>query len=99
MSISEILGTIHDGHVQVCATAEASYDGATERIAIALRAFTRCPSASADGAHGPEPWLPADECVTEHLPRSQSDEFVKDVFQSWVKKVRTSVPHDLVLRS
>ena len=98
MSISEILGTIHDGSLQVCATAEATYDPTAEKISVALDAFTRRAVATDDGAHLPQPWLPASERVGEHLPRGEGDEFVRDVFHSWVKKVRASIPPDLPLR-
>lgn len=99
MFISEILGTIHDGSVEVCATAQAKYDGAAEQVAVTLDAFTRCVPPGGDGTHLPQPWLPAGERVCEHLDRGEADEFVKDVFQSWVKKVRASVPESLPLRS
>jgi hypothetical protein len=98
MSVTEILGTIRDGSLQVCASAEGEYDHAAEKISVALDAFTRRASASEDGAHIPQPWLPRGETVREHLPRSEADEFVKDVFHRWVEKVRASVPHDLPLR-
>ncbi len=99
MSISEIIGTIHDGSTQVCATAEADYDPAAEKVSVALDAFTREASAAHDGIHLPQPWLPHGERVSEHLPRDEADEFVKDVFHRWVKKVRAAVPHELMLRS
>jgi hypothetical protein len=99
MSTSEILGTIHDGTLEVCATAEATYDPATEKVSVALAAFTRRVMASEDGARLPQPWLPRGECVSEHLPRSEAEDFVKEVFHSWVKKVRASIPHDLPLRT
>jgi len=99
MSINEILGTIHDGSVQVCATADADYDHAAEKISVALDAFIRRASTTDDGAHLPQLWLPRGERVSEHLPRSEVDEFVKDVFHSWVKKVRASIPRDTPLRS
>jgi len=98
MFIDEILGTIHDGSVHVCATADADYDHAAEKISVALDAFTREASITGDGAHLPQPWLPRSERVSEHLPHSEADEFVKDVFHSWVKKVRASIPPDLPLR-
>ena len=98
MSINEILGTIHDGTVQVCATADADYDHASQRISVALEAFTRLASITGDGEHLLQPWLPPDERVTEHLPHSEADEFVKDVFHSWIKKLRAAIPADLVLR-
>lgn len=98
ISITEILGTIQDGTVEVCASADTEYDPAAEKLTVTLGAFARRVSASGDGQHRPEPWLPRDEWVSEHLPRGEADEFVKDVFHSWVKKVRASVPPDLALR-
>jgi hypothetical protein len=99
MSISEILGTIDDGTVQVCAAADAMYDHASGKISVALDAFTRRASVGNDGARMPQPWLPPREQVSEHLPRTEADEFMKDVFQSWVKKVRAAIPPDVSLRS
>jgi hypothetical protein len=99
MSVSEILGTIHDGALEVCASAEADYDRSSDKVTVALEAFARRASATGgDGAHLPQPWLPVSERVSEHLPREEADAFMHDVFQSWVKKVRASVPHDLPLR-
>ena len=97
MSINEILGTIRDGNVQVCATANADYDDAAEKISIAQDAFARDPAVGG-GEHLPKSWLPKSERVSEHLPHDEADEFVKDVFHSWVKKVRASIPHDQQLR-
>jgi hypothetical protein len=99
MSVSEIIGTIEDGSTQVCATAEATYDHAAEKVSVALEAFTRRASVSHDGAHLPQSWLPKPERVHEHLPRGDADEFVKDVFHSWVRKVRDSIPPNLTLRA
>jgi len=98
MSINEILGTIHDGTVQVCATADAEYDHAAQRVSVALNAFARSASIAGDEAHLPQPWLPAAARVTEHLPHTEVDEFVKDVFHSWIMKLRAAIPPDLVLR-
>lgn len=98
MSISEILGTIHDGCVQVCATADADYDRAAERVRVALGAFTRRTRPPEDATHVSQPWLPPGEVVSEHLSRAEADDFVRDVFQRWVKKVRGAVPPDLMLR-
>lgn len=99
MSIEEILGTIQDGSIQVCATADAAYDHAAEKILVTLDAFTRTASAISNGAHQPQPWLPRGEQVSEHLSRSEVDDFVKDVFHSWVKKVRASIPATTALRT
>ena len=98
MSIDEILGTIEDGNLHVCATANAEYDQAAGKVSVTLEAFTRRASAAGDGAHLPQSWLPPGERVSEHLPREEADDFVKDVFHSWVKKVRASVPSATPLR-
>lgn len=74
------------------------YDHASQRISVALEAFTRLASITGDGEHLPQSWLPPGERVTEHLPHSEEDGFVKDVFHSWIKKLRAAIPADLVLR-
>jgi hypothetical protein len=99
ISISEILGTIDDGRVEVCATADADYDPAKEKVSVKLDAFTRRVSVVGDGRRLPEPWLPPGEQVTEHLPREEAFSFSKDVFRSWIRKVRATVPGDRHLRS
>ena len=98
-SISEIIGTIDDGNVEVCATADTSYDRSAEEVIVNLNAFARRVSVQGHGEHLAEPWLPPAERVTEHVPREDSASFTKDVFHSWVRKVRSSVPDDLHLHS
>lgn len=97
ISISEIIGTIEDDQVEVCAIAEADYDRAKERAIVSLNAFARRVSVRGHGEPVPAPWLPTSEEVTEHLTREEVDSFAKDVFHSWVKKVRASVPEALHL--
>jgi hypothetical protein len=62
-------------------------------------AFTRLASIPGGGAHLPQPWLPAAARVTEHLPHSEVDEFVQDVFGTWIKKLRAAIPAELPLRA
>jgi len=97
ISISEVIGTIEDGKIEVCATAEAAYDRAKERVFVSLEAFGRHLSASGDGSHVPIPWLPAGEHVTNDLPREDATPFARDVFRSWARKVRASVPREFHL--
>lgn len=97
--ISEIIGTIHDGAVEVCATANAAYDLEKQRVSVSLEAFARDVSGQGNGQHFPEPWLPQAECVVENLSREEATSFAKDVFRSWIRKVRASVPVELSLRS
>jgi hypothetical protein len=95
ISISEIVETIReDGHeAEVCATAEATYNAAEQEVSVALDCFARHITASGNGTHLPRPWLPSPEHVREHLSRSEATTFAKDVFRSWVKKVRAAIPH------
>lgn len=97
MFTSEIIETLRDGddEMEVCATAETQYDPSAEKISVALDSFARCVSASGNSEHLSRAWLPAAEQVTEHLSHDEATAFAKDVFQSWVRKVRTAIPHEL----
>lgn len=68
-------------------------------LSVALNAFARSASITGDGGHLPQPGLPAAARVTEHLPHSEVDEFVKDVFGTWIKKLRSAIPAELPLRA
>lgn len=98
ISISEIVGTIEDGAVEVCATADARYAPATGQAVVDLGAFARHSVAAERNGNLPEPWLPRPEQVTEHLPLEEVDAFARDVFHGWVHRVRGAVPHELSLR-
>lgn len=94
VNISEVTGSIPDEHgeVQVCATADASYDPTAHKVSVALDSFARRAAATAgDGDRSPD-WLPRAEHVEEHLSRGEALDFTKDVFQSWARKVRASIP-------
>ena len=95
ISIGEIVETLPDpgGDIEVCATADAAYDSGAEKISVVLGSFARRLATSGTGEHLPQPWLPPTEQVTEHLPRNDATTFAKDVFRSWVKKVRAAIPH------
>lgn len=97
MSISEIIETFGEGddEMEVCASADAQYDPAAQKICVALNSFARLVSPAHTGEQPRQPWLPPAERVSEHLPRSEAAAFTNDVFQSWVKKVRAAIPKDL----
>ncbi|HZJ17975.1 MAG TPA: hypothetical protein VFD27_23185 [Chthoniobacteraceae bacterium] len=97
MFISEIIETLGEGdaEMEVCATAESQYDSSAQKISVALDSFARLVSASGDGQHRSQSWLPPAERVTEHLSRNEATTFAKDVFQSWVRKVRAAIPSEL----
>src|SRR6188768_2714388 len=97
MFISEIIETLGegDGQTEVCATAETHYDAAAQRVSVALGSFTRCVAASGNREHQTPPWLPPAESVAEHLAPDETEAFTKDVFHSWVRKVRATIPSTL----
>ena len=97
MFISEIIETLGEGEgeTEVCATAETQYDSSAQKVSVALDSFARCVCASGNREHQTPPWLPPAEHVTEHLAHDEADAFTKDVFLSWVRRVRANIPHDL----
>jgi len=99
INLSEILGTIEDGAIEVCASATADYDAAAAKVTVTLDAFARPSVPAGPNGHAPAPWLPKAESVTEHLPREEADAFTHDVFGNWVRRVRSSVPAEMMLRA
>jgi hypothetical protein len=101
MSISEIIETLGEGssETEVCASATTQYDSSAQKVSVALDCFTRCVSASGDHELRPQPWLPAAEHVAEHLAPEEVEAFTNDVFQSWVRKVRATIPKEPPLTS
>lgn len=95
--ISEIVGTIEDGSIEVCATADAVYHSSEKKVVVTLGAFARRVSSPGHEEVVAETWLPPGEKVTEHLPHEDAGSFARDVFHSWVKRVRASVPTQLHL--
>jgi hypothetical protein len=94
----EIVGTIEDGDVEICATADATYDAGKREVTVALDAIARRVVAAGQGDVVPPSWLPGAELVKEHLPREEAVSFARDVFKSWTRKVHLAVPMDQHLR-
>jgi hypothetical protein len=96
ISSSEVVGYIRSEGVpvQIWADATATYDAGEQAVHVNLESFGRHASA-ADGDRLRPDWLPQPERVSEHLPREEAADFAKDVFHSWVKKVRGSIPPEL----
>jgi hypothetical protein len=91
---SEVVHSIPcDGEEQeVCASALASYHAADARVVVVLDSFVRKASPTGDGAPSHPPWLPGKTSVTEHAPRDEASQLAHDIFASWVRKVRRSIP-------
>jgi hypothetical protein len=93
ISSSEVVESVHGdgGEWEVCAVAEA-YDESDSRVVVELESFLRKASTSGDGEVGQLPWLPGKSRVTEHAPCEETSQMAHDVFASWMRKVRHSIP-------
>ncbi len=91
LSLSEIVKAVEGS--EVCATAEMTYNPATQEARVELDCFLR--DVSRPGAHTTRSFIPAPERVVEHLPREEASTFARDVFGLWVKKVKSAIPHPL----
>jgi hypothetical protein len=94
ISSSEIVESVHGngGEWEVCAATEANYDESDWRVVVELETFFRKASMSGDGEVRQLPWLPGKSRVTEHAPREEPNQVARDVFASWARKVRHSIP-------
>ena len=94
ISSSEVVESVHGdgGEWEVCAVAEAAYDESDSRVVVELESFLRKASTSGEGEVRHPPWLPGKSRVTEQAPREEASQVAHDVFASWVRKVRHSIP-------
>ena len=94
ISSSEVVESVHGdgGEWEVCAVAAADYDDSNSRVVVELESFLRKASTSGDGEIRRLPWLPGKSRVTEHVPREEASQVAHDVFSSWVRKIRNSIP-------
>lgn len=94
ISSSEVVESVHGdgGEWEVCAVAAADYDDSNSRVVVELESFLRKASTSGDGEIRRLPWLPGKSRVTEQAPREEASQVAHDVFASWVRKVRHSIP-------
>jgi hypothetical protein len=75
---------------EVCATADASYDRERKELTVKLDSLIR--PCGIEGTRIPVDWLPKGQTVKEGVPRDEASELARDVFSSWVKRVRKAIP-------
>lgn len=90
--LSEIVAEVGSDHnpQEVCATADAAYDRQRGVVVVELDCLIR-PSGIV-GTRIPVDWLPKKQIVKEGVPREEASELARDVFSSWVRRVRSSIP-------
>ena len=98
---SEIIGTVDtpDGACEVCASAAATYDDGAGRLVVRLETFLRTTNLRAKEKHVAANWLPKAETVTASVDPGETTEAARNIFHSWVRKVRQAAPslHNLEL--
>ena len=90
ISISEIVAPIRveNDLCKVWASADTDYDEAKSRLEVKLDSFLRRFS---DNEHLPASWLPGKETVSEHVDFEEGSPAAKEIFENWVKRVRSAV--------
>jgi hypothetical protein len=88
ISISEIVAPIRveNERCEVWASADADYH--ERKLEVKLESFLR---RSRDNERVSASWLPATETVIEHIDFEEGSPAAKEIFESWVKRVRRAV--------
>ncbi len=90
ITITEIVAEMatERGESDVCASAVAQFDEVNSRMEVELRAYLRPIDPQRTREHWHADWLPADEIVRETVAWEEVMPLAKDIFQSWVRKIR-----------
>lgn len=88
ISISEIVAPIRveNDLCNVWASAEADYHEG--KLEVKLESFLR---RSSDNERVSASWLPETETVVEHIDFEEGSPAAKEIFESWVRRVRRAV--------
>ena len=91
---TEVLGIVEmEGReAEVCAEAEAVYDPEKSAVITHLRAFLRPVATSNGGGVSQAVWLPKPQTITEKVPLEEAGEAAREIFKSWVQRLRASAP-------
>ncbi len=96
ISLSEFISRFADPDsgvmMELHATLEARYDGASHAVIADLDAYT-CPD---DAAHMQEhtrpAWLPPAQTVRAGGSAEETSAIARDIFHTWVRQVRATLP-------
>lgn len=84
----ELQGRLYD----VWAVAEAQYDDARSELLVELDSFVRPADIRLKDTRIEPEWLPKKGKVAEHVSYDEAHEQTKEIFESWVRKVRRHIP-------
>ena len=94
LSTSEIIGFVaqDENELEICAIAQASFDEGKSQMVVKLDSFVRPVDNHSPQKPGCPCWLPKKQTAREIVPRSEALELARDIFHSWVGRVRQSCP-------
>ena len=90
----DIISTMEVGadSYEVCASCVARFDDIEEKLNVALSAFVRRFEIRGKDQIFKPPWLPKAETVRMGVTQGEALDAAKEVFASWVKRIRASIP-------
>jgi hypothetical protein len=83
---------LKDGVYEVWVTAEAQYDDARSELQVDLDSFVRPTDIRLKDVRIDAEWLPKKGRVAEHVSSEEAHDQTKEIFESWVRKVRRHIP-------
>jgi hypothetical protein len=94
ISMSEVVGEAQHpgGRCEVCANTEGLYEEGGARLVVKLDCWLRPSIMAEQGKKIQADWLPHAETVTASVSQSEASDMTKEIFDSWVKLVRKSIP-------
>jgi len=94
VSLSEVVGETQrpEGRCEICTSAEGIHEEYNERLIVELDCWPHPVITAEHDTQIQADWLPQAETVTASVSRSEASDMTKDIFDSWVKLVRKSIP-------
>ena len=83
---------LEDGFYEIWATAEGNYDEARSELRVSLDSFVRPTDIRLRDVRIDAEWLPKGGDVAEHVGADEAHEQAREIFDSWVRKVRRHIP-------
>jgi hypothetical protein len=92
--LSEVVGETQrpEGRCEVCTSAEGLYEESKARLIVKLDCCLRPLILVEQDKKIQADWLPPAETVTASVSQPEASDMTKEIFGSWVKLVRKSIP-------
>jgi neutral trehalase len=94
VSFSECVGhtRFEDEAVLVFATVNAEYRDDRHEVEVIRKAYLTPQDMEHLAEHWEAPWLPGESIVTAGCDGYEASEVARDIFHSWVRQVKESIP-------